>query len=190
MQGLPTIPTPRTTLAVLGPGDGALLLAWRLRNRQFLAPWEAKRGDAFYTEAGARADIARALADTRAGNALHLAAVGRDCGEMLATCAFTNFVRDPVACCQLGYAVDQAHEGTGLMAEVLRAAIGHAFGPLGMQRIMASHMPGNLRSAALLGRLGFECTGLARASLCVDGRWEDLVIHRLARPGASSHMDP
>jgi ribosomal-protein-alanine N-acetyltransferase len=129
-----------------------------------------------------RADIELALADTRAGRALHLAAFGRDGGSVLAVCAFTNIVRDASPSCQLGYAVDQMHEGTGLMAEVLRAAINHAFGHLGLQRILASHMPDNTRSAALLQRLGFESTGLARASLYMDGRWEDLACHCLHNP--------
>jgi ribosomal-protein-alanine N-acetyltransferase len=179
MQRLPTIPTPRTTLTVLAPSDSALLLAYRLRNRAHLAPWEPARGDEYFTMAGVRDSLQQTLGDTQAGKALHLAALAHDSGEMVALCALTNIVRGPFQACHLGYSVDQAHEGTGLMAEVLRGAIDHAFGQLGLHRIMANHMPGNSRSAALLRRLGFEREGHARAYLYIDGRWEDMILNSL-----------
>jgi ribosomal-protein-alanine N-acetyltransferase len=179
MQALPAIPTPRTTLTVLAPADSALLLAYRLRNRQHLAPWEAARGDDYFTMAAARDHLRQTHADSQAGTALHLAALARGSGGMLAVCSLTEIVRGAREACQLGYSVDHAHEGTGLMAEVLRAAIDHAFGALGLRRILASHVPRNTRSAALLHRLGFQRDGAARAHLYVDGRWEDMVLHEL-----------
>jgi ribosomal-protein-alanine N-acetyltransferase len=180
MQALPAIPTPRTTLTVLAPADSALLLAYRLRNRQHLAPWEPARGDDYFTAAAARDHLRKTHADSLAGTALHLAALARDSGDMLAVCALTDIARGPRHACQLGYSVDHAHQGTGLMAEVLRAAIDHAFGALGLRRILASHMPRNTRSAALLYRLGFERDDDARSHLYLDGRWEDMVRHSLA----------
>jgi ribosomal-protein-alanine N-acetyltransferase len=185
MPALSAIPTQRTTLTVLVPSDSALLLAYRLRNREHLAPWEPARGGDYLTMAGVRDSLQQSLADTQAGKALHLAALARDSGEMVAFCALTNIVRGPFQACHLGYSVDQAHEGTGLMAEVLRTAIGHAFSQLGLHRIMANHMPGNSRSAALLRRLGFEREGYARAYLYIDGRWEDMVLNSLVNPGAA-----
>jgi ribosomal-protein-alanine N-acetyltransferase len=181
MQRLLAIPTPRTTLTVLTPDDSDLLLAYRLRNRQHLAPWEPAHGEEYFTTAGVREYLQQTMADTQLGAALHLAALARDTGTLLAICAMTNVVRGPFQACHLGYSVDQAHEGTGLMAEVLRAAIDHAFGELGLHRIMANYMPSNSRSAALLGRLGFEREGLAHAYLYIDGRWEDMVLNSLVK---------
>jgi ribosomal-protein-alanine N-acetyltransferase len=56
------------------------------------------------------------------------------------------------------------------------------FGPQGMHRIMASHLPRKLRSAALLARLGFEREGYARSYLRIDGTWEDMVLSSLINP--------
>jgi ribosomal-protein-alanine N-acetyltransferase len=184
MPAFPSILTERTRLVVPTPADAALLLAYRLRNRQHLAPWEPARADDYFTEESAREHLQQTLRDSLAGTALHLAALAPDTGEMVAACAFTNIVRGPFQACHLGYSVDHAYQGTGLMAEVLQAAIGHAFGPLGLHRIMANHMPRNTRSAALLGRLGFEREGYARAYLYIDGQWEDMILNSLVRPDA------
>ncbi|RQM45250.1 GNAT family N-acetyltransferase, partial [Aeromonas caviae] len=52
----------------------------------------------------------------------------------------------------------------------------------GLHRIMASYMPANLRSGALLERLGFEQAGYARDYLMINGRWEDHVLTALINP--------
>jgi ribosomal-protein-alanine N-acetyltransferase len=44
---------------------------------------------------------------------------------------------------------------------------------------MACHMPSNLRSSALLGKLGFEREGFARSYLLINGAWEDMVLTSL-----------
>ena len=44
----------------------------------------------------------------------------------------------------------------------MAAGIDHLFRERGLHRIMASYMPANLRSGALLERLGFEQEGYAR----------------------------
>jgi ribosomal-protein-alanine N-acetyltransferase len=181
MERPPAIATARTTLTVLAPDDSLLLLDYRIRNRLHLAPWEPARDADYFTEASARARLCQALGDTMAGSALHLAAIARDSGQLVAICSFTNIERGPFQACHLGYSVDHAREGTGLMAEVAQAGIGYAFDRLGLHRIMANHMPRNTRSAALLRRLGFEREGYARASLFIDGQWEDTVLNALVR---------
>jgi ribosomal-protein-alanine N-acetyltransferase len=101
---------------------------------------------------------------------------------MLAGCNFTNIVRGPLQACYLGYSVDQAHQGQGLMREVVQAGIGYMFGAQGLHRIMANHMPSNVRSEKLLRALGFEREGYARAYLHIAGRWEDMVLNALLNP--------
>jgi ribosomal-protein-alanine N-acetyltransferase len=177
IEGFPVISTPRTTLTVLA--DGRPLCDYRNRNRAHLAPWEPARDEAYYSLPSARADLAKIHALAEAGQALHLAALCKESGEMVASCSFTNIVRGPFQACHLGFSIDAAREGCGLMAEVVQAGIGHVFGQLGLHRIMANHMPRNTRSAALLQRLGFEREGYARAYLLIDGKWEDMVLNSL-----------
>ena len=81
----------------------------------------------------------------------------------------------------LGYSIEAAKEGKGLMQEGLRLLISFAFGPMGLHRIMANYMPANKRSAALLGRLGFVKEGFAQRYLCINGVWEDHVLTALVK---------
>ena len=63
----------------------------------------------------------------------------------------------------LGYYGMAAFSRTGLMTEALRAAIGVAFGELGLHRLEANIQPGNHASIALVRRLGFTKEGFRRA---------------------------
>lgn len=92
---------------------------------------------------------------------------------------FSNFVRGAFQGCHLGYAIDQEHEGKGLMYEALRLAIPYAFTELGMHRIMVNYLPHNARSATLLARLGFVAEGYARKYLLLGGQWQDHVLTSL-----------
>lgn len=68
------------------------------------------------------------------------------------------------------------------MHEALQAGIAYVFNELRLHRVMAGYMPRNLRSARVLGRLGFVIEGYARDYLLVDGRWEDHVLTALVNP--------
>ena len=68
------------------------------------------------------------------------------------------------------------------MQEILTAAIDYLFREQGLHRIMACYMPANLRSGALLERLGFEREGYAREYLMINGRWEDHILTSLINP--------
>lgn len=182
MSELPVLHTERTVMRILAPEYAPLLLAYRLRNRDHLAPWEPAREAPYFTEAAARLRLAQSIDEARTGSALHFSALDRDSGEILATCGFTNIVRGVFQACHLGFSVDCARQGTGLMREVVAAGIAHMFGHEGLHRIMANHLPRNLRSAALLQRLGFEREGHARSYLCIAGRWEDMVLTSLINP--------
>ena len=169
-------------MTVPGPEHAPLLLGYRLENRAHLAPWEPARTPAYYTEEAARQRLAQSVDEARAGSALHFMARERDGGAVVATCAFTNIVHGVFQACHVGFSVAASRQGTGLMHEVAKAGIEYMFGEHKLHRIMASHMPRNLRSAALLDKLGFEREGYARAYLRIGGQWEDMVLSSLINP--------
>jgi ribosomal-protein-alanine N-acetyltransferase len=96
--------------------------------------------------------------------------------------SLSNIVRGAFQACHLGYALRRGFEGRGLMTEALRAVLRHAFGPMGLHRVMANHMPANRRSARVLKGLGFRREGLAKNYLRIAGRWEDHVLTSLVNP--------
>jgi [ribosomal protein S5]-alanine N-acetyltransferase len=95
----------------------------------------------------------------------------------------SQIARGPFHSAMLGYTIDAACEGRGLMSEALRAVIAEAFGPrLALHRIQANARIENRRSLALLERLGFVREGLARNYLYIDGAWRDHVMTALLNP--------
>ncbi|MBY6089946.1 GNAT family N-acetyltransferase [Pseudooceanicola sp. 502str34] len=182
------IETPRCLIRPVQGGDAVEVMDFYDRNRAHLAPWEPLRDDAFYTLSGTIARIGAQKTAMDGDRALHLLAFGPD-GRVLAICNFANITRGAFQACTLGYAVDGATQGRGLMAEVLEATLPHAFGPLGLHRVMANVMPRNTRSRALLERMGFEREGLARDYLRIAGRWEDHILTSRIAPQASDRAD-
>ena len=102
--------------------------------------------------------------------------------EVIATCSLSNVIRGALQACNMGYSVGQRWEGQGFVYALARHALEHAFGEMGLHRVMANHMPCNERSARVLQRLGFEREGYARQYLYINGRWEDHVMNALVNP--------
>ena len=68
------------------------------------------------------------------------------------------------------------------MPEILEAALEYVFNTVGSHRVMATYMPSNERSAAVLQKLGFQQEGLAKSYLKIAGRWEDHILTSKINP--------
>ena len=170
------IETERTLIGPVAESDAAALRAYYLRNAAHLAPWEPRRPEGYHEAAEWQARVQGYVTEAVEGRAYRFVARLRGDSAILAVANFTNVVRGPVLACMLGYSLDGAHEGRGLMHEVLSAVIPRLEEEAGLHRIMANHLPENTRSAALLARLGFEVEGRARDYLQIGGRWRDHVL--------------
>lgn len=189
------IVTKRLALVQPDPDEAELVVDYYQRNRAHLEAWEPARPEGFYTAAFWRDRLRRNHGDVandraarlflrlrerpgRAGEALGEGALG----DVVGSCNFTEVVRGPFQACTLGFGLDGAREGQGLMHEALEAAIGWAWDALGVHRIQANHQPQNLRSGRLLRRLGFVVEGYARDYLHIGGAWRDHVLTSLTNP--------
>lgn len=182
MSQLPVIETQQTLLTVLRPDNAHLLFAYQLANAEHLAAWEPARSSSFYTAESCRERSEKAYRAFLDGTALNFIAIDRFSQRMVAGCSFTNIVRGPFLACHLGYSVHKEFEGKGLMREVVLAGIRYVFDELSLHRIMANHVPSNVRSEKLLQNLGFEREGYAKAYLKIAGKWEDMVLNSLINP--------
>jgi [ribosomal protein S5]-alanine N-acetyltransferase len=184
MPPLPALATPRL---VLHPSDASLaapLADFVLRNREPHARWSPPAPQAFFTADGQAERLA---------NAVRAEGDGREIGWWLAlheapsvivgSARLSQIARGPFCSAMLGYAIDHAHEGRGLMHEALQAVLADAFGPrIGLHRVQANARVENTRSLALLDRLGFVREGLAREYLFIDGAWRDHVLTARLNP--------
>ena len=179
---LPVLETARCLLTVLQPDSAGVLLEYKRRNQAHLAAWEPGRAADETLEVSCQLAAERSAQGFASGTAVQFIALDRTSQTMVAACNFTNIVRGPLQACNLGYSVDCARQGQGLMREVVQAGMDYMFEVCGLHRIMANHMPSNLRSAKLLQALGFEREGYAKAYLRIAGQWEDMVLNARINP--------
>ena len=170
--------TPRLSLLPAHEDLAAAAAAFHARNALHLAPWEPPAPPGFATAPQQRERLRRAAAEAAAGTALRwwLQRVDEPT-RLVGSVGLSQVSRGPFQNAMLGYAIDAACEGQGLMREALQAVVAHAFSPaVHLHRIQANVRPENVRSVALLKRLGFDAEGLAREYLYIDGGWRD---HRM-----------
>ena len=158
--------------------DAALLLEFYLNNKENFEPWEPKRNPEYYTLEFCQSQICDAIQLFKEKQAVKLIAFNKDNNQVIAICNFSNIVRGCFYACHLGYAINKSHEGKGLMNEIILAGIKYMQSEFNMHRIMANHMPTNIRSE----KLGFSKEGYAKDYLKINGKWQDHILNSLILP--------
>jgi len=79
----------------------------------------------------------------------------------------------------IGYWLDAAHAGRGLMTLACRAFVRHALVDLNLNRVEIRCGVGNHRSRAIPQRLGFTEEGVARQAERIGERYVDLVVYSM-----------
>lgn len=185
---MPRLHTPRMLCRAPVAADTGRLLEYRLRNRDHLEPWEPWHDASYYSREAVARSIAHAMAAARLEQGFPFCIFSPDETEIWGSFTFANIVRGVFQACHLGYGLAADKQGQGLMHEALEAGLEWAFAGLGLHRIMANYMPANLRSGALLQRLGFEREGYARDYLKIAGRWQDHVLTARIAPSAGTSV--
>ena len=184
MTPLASITTPRLHLRAAEPPMASAVADFYRRNREAHARWSPPMPEGMFSVDGQAARLADSATAADAGAAISWWLFAPDAPEIaLGQIHFSQITRRAFCNAMLGYAIDAAHEGRGLMREALAAALADAFGPrVQLHRVQANARPENTRSLALLTRLGFEREGLAREYLFIDGAWRDHVMTALRSP--------
>ena len=134
--------------------------------------------DAAYWES----ELARREAAMQAGQAVHLVGFPKTASkppetlEIGGLVSFWSIEHGDFEGCTFSILIDRFLEGRGLMHAMAAPAIREVIDRHKLHRVMATHLPENLRSARLLRRLGFAVEGYARDFLRINGRWRDTVL--------------
>src|ERR1700755_950242 len=102
-------------------------------NRDFLAPLEPLRPDAFYTFEGQRRHIAQLTDRRSSGTAYPFVMVAS--GRLGGAINLSNVGRGAFQSCNVGYWVAEAYNGQGFATTALGLVCERAFGELGLHRI-------------------------------------------------------
>jgi ribosomal-protein-alanine N-acetyltransferase len=163
------------TLRPLARSDRAAWREVRRRNAAWLQPWDATvppGGSPRTTSFGVLVRRLRKMA--RQGTTLPFAVEvdGRFVGQL----TVSNIVRGSAQFASMGYWLDEAYAGRGIMPRAVAMAIDHCFGEAGLHRIEICIRPENTNSLRIVEKLGLHEVGLAPRFLHIDGAWRD---HRI-----------
>lgn len=145
----------------------------RLRLRpwgeQDLAPYAAIVGDPVVMEfmgsgplstGEAAAQVGRFALGTKVRGVYHHAAELKETGELIGRIGLFHHPSWPGPDkVEVGWLLAREQWGKGLAAEGGQAALDHAFGTLGLPRVISFTIPRNLRSIAVMERLGMTLAG-------------------------------
>jgi ribosomal-protein-alanine N-acetyltransferase len=109
--------------------------------------------------------------DARAGRSLPFAVLHS--GSLVGQITVANVVRGAFQSASVGYWVDRAVAGRGVIPTALALVVDHCFTSVGLHRIEANVRPENGPSLRVVRKLGFREEGLHPRFLFIDGAWRD-----------------
>ena len=171
----PELSTRRLLLRPLVSADYPAWAAVRVRNEDWLIPWEPQatpgRPDvvrdpkAFASRCGARAR------EQQLGTAFAFGIFvdGSFSGEV----NLSSIRRGPLQSGDIGYWIDRDRAGNSYMSEAVAAVIRFGFDVVHLHRIEIDIIPRNARSLRVVEKLGLRQEGLAVGLVEINGVWED-----------------
>ena len=158
----------------------------RIRNRDWLERWEGAPESQGHLAWELRNTPGIGLAlvrsqrrEARAGRAFPFAVTyeGRLAGQVNAS----GVVRGAFDSATLGYWVDGALAGRGVVPTAVALVVDHLFDVVGLHRVEANVRPENAPSIRVVEKLGFRLEGHCRRYLFIDGDWRDHLSYALLR---------
>ena len=156
--------------------------AWRqvhLRNRQWLVEWEATQPPGGEPGPSSFAGLVRMLhRQARRGTTLpwvvwvQIDGAWRLAGQLTVSSIHYGSANSAT----LGYWIDEALAGRGIIPTAVAMATDYCLGDLGLHRMEIAIRPENAKSLRVVQKLGFRPEGLRPKFLHIDGDWRDHAI--------------
>ncbi len=164
----------RVVLRTLGDADYDGWLEVRRRCHEWLVKWEPRSAHAAHLSEDERSFSSRCAIRERerqmgSGFGFGIFFEGRFVGEI----TLSSIQRGPLQSAFVGYWIDQAVAGLGLMPESVVTVLQYAFDTLRLHRVEINIIPRNAPSRRVVEKLGLRFEGIAERYLEIDGAWED-----------------
>ena len=173
---LPVLRTNRLEMRVPDTEDFGEWARLRRASRDFLQPWEPEWPRDHLSPRSFRRRVRWARAEAASGRSYAFLLFSRNPRRMVGGITLSNVRRGPARSGTLGYWVGEEHARHGYMTEAVDALVRHAFGELGLTRLVAACLEENAASRALLAACGFRFEGVVRSYLEVNGTVRDHML--------------
>jgi len=94
-------------------------------------------------------------------------------GRLVGQLTVANILWGSACSATIGYWVDRAVAGRGVMPTAVALATDHCFGAVGLHRIEINIRPENTASLRVVEKLGFRDEGIRLRLLHINGAWAD-----------------
>jgi [ribosomal protein S5]-alanine N-acetyltransferase len=146
----------------------------RTRCKDWLLKWEPRSAHSTHLADDQRSFVSRCAIRERerqmgTGFGFGIFFENRFVGEI----TLSSIQRGPLQSAFVGYWIDEAVAGKGLMPEAVVVLLQYAFESLHLHRIEVNIIPRNAPSRRVVEKLGVRFEGIAERYLEIDGAWED-----------------
>jgi ribosomal-protein-alanine N-acetyltransferase len=160
--------------------DAVIWREVRIRNAEWLRPWEPTNPETPLFRSGLGPYLSMVQTMRReARHGLALPWVVTYEGAFAGQLTIGAIVWGSARSAQIGYWVDKAVAGRGVMPTAVALAVDHAFFNVGLHRVEANIRPENTASRRVVDKLGFREEGVRRRHLHIDGAWRDHICYAL-----------
>jgi [ribosomal protein S5]-alanine N-acetyltransferase len=154
--------------------DAAAWSELRLRNEQWLREWEPSSPYSWAERSARSAWPPLHAALRRAGRQgsmlpFMITYGGRLVGQVNAS----NVVRGVLRSCSIGYWLDAAVAGRGIVPTAVALLVDHCFAAAGLHRVQIDVRPENVASLRVVAKLGLRQEGRLERFLDINGAWRD-----------------
>jgi [ribosomal protein S5]-alanine N-acetyltransferase len=151
----------------------------RMRNAEWLRPWEATSPDPSADAPPTYSAMVRRLrAEARDGRTLPFVVTYDD--ELVGQLTVGGITWGSLRSAYIGYWIDRRFAGRGITPTAVAMATDHCFAT-GLHRVEINIRPENLASRRVVEKLGFRAEGMRPAYLHIDGDWRDHLSYALTR---------
>jgi ribosomal-protein-alanine N-acetyltransferase len=166
------------TLRPLSPRDARAWREARLRNAEWLRPWDATVPPGSRQRPKTFGALTRSLGQAaRRGLAMPFA-IEVD-GAFAGQVTVSNIVRGSAQFGSIGYWLDEQYAGHGVMPRAVALVIDHCFEKAGLHRVEVCIRPENTNSLRVVEKLELREIGFAPRFLHIDGAWRDHRIYAI-----------
>ena len=146
----------------------------RRRCHEWLVKWEPRSAHAAHLAEDERSFTSRCAIRERerqmgTGFGFGVFFEGRFVGEI----TLSSIQRGPLQSAFVGYWIDEAVAGLGLMPESVVTVLQYGFDTLRLHRVEINIIPRNAASRRVVEKLSLRFEGIAERYLEIDGAWED-----------------